>query len=235
MEASKKPLLLWYRALFLVSFQKNGISAKNLQNQLGFGSYQTAWTWLQKILRSMRREGREKLSGEIEVDEVYYGGKKKGKRGRGSENKQEFAIVVETEGKKIGRIRMECITDCRAESLQSFVYTAIEQQSTLITDGWKSHQGIEPEHYTHTVKAKKNEEDLLPSVYLCISLFKRWMLGIHQGLVQRKHLQFYLDEFVFRFNRRKSKSRGLVFYRFLEQVVCFPATPYRELVASPAT
>jgi transposase-like protein/ribosomal protein L37AE/L43A len=235
MESSKKPLLLWYRAIFLVSFQKNGISAKNLQNQLGFGSYQTAWSWLQKIRRSMRRKGREKLTGEIEVDEAYYGGKKSGKRGRGSENKKEFAIAVETKGKQIGRIRMECIKDSSAESLHSFVYATIEQKSTLITDGWKSYLGLQPEHYTHTVKTKKNEEDLLPSVHLCISLFKRWMLGIHQGLVQKKHLQFYLDEFVFRFNRRKSKSRGQVFYRLLEQVVCCPVTTYRELVASPAT
>ena len=106
-------------------------------------------------------------------------------RRRGSENKKEFAIAVETEGKKIGRIRMECINDCSAESLQSFVHATIEQKSTLITDGWKSYLGIEPEHYTHTVKAKRNEEDLLPSVHLCISLFKRWMLGIHQGGVQK--------------------------------------------------
>ena len=235
MQASKKPLFLWYRAIFLVSFQKTGISAKNLQRQLGFGSYQTAWSWLQKIRRAMRREGREKLFGEVEVDEAYYGGQTRGKRGRGSEHKQGFAVAVERKGKKqIGRMRMECILDCSAPSLQRFLYTNVARQSTLCTDGWSSYQNLLPEHYGHKVSKKNREENLLPAVHLCVSLFKRWMLGIHQGLVQKKHLQYYMDEFVFRFNRRTSASRGKVFYRLLEQAVRYPATPYRALVTASA-
>lgn len=234
MENSKKSLSLWYRAIYLVSFQKTGISAKNLQRLLGFGSYQTAWSWLAKLRRAMKRKGRDKLFGNIEVDEAYYGGKASGKRGRGSEGKQEFAVAVETVGKKLGRIRMQCIPDCSGASLQAFLYANIELKSTLFTDGWKGYGDFLPEHFGHTVKRKQDEEKLLPAVHLCVSQFKRWMLGIHQGVVGKKHLQTYMDEFVFRFNRRASKSRGKVFFRLLEQAVSYTATPYRELVATPA-
>jgi len=234
-ENSKKPLMLWYRALFLVSFQKVGISAKNLQHQLGFGSYQTAWSWLQKIRRSMRRIGREKLDGEVEVDEANWGGKSEGKRGRGAENKHFFAVGVEVGARnKIGRIRMELIEDASGPELSQFIYNNVNQESTVYTDGWRSYGILSNMKYKHEVIKNKDPDKVLPRVNLIVSQFKRWLLGIHQGIVSKKHLQLYLDEFVFRFNRRTSKSRGKVFYRLLQQSISYKATPYWRLVGRVA-
>ena len=230
MEGSKKPFMYWYRAIFLVAFQKVGISAKNLQNQLGFGSYQTAWCWLQKIRLSMRRINREPLKEEVEVDETEFGGSAEGKRGRGAENKELLAVSVEKNGKKLGRIRIEKVTDASYDSLLKFINDNVENGAIIKTDGWKGYEPLLKTKYNHIVLKKKKDKNLLPAVNLVISLFKRWTLGIHQGLVKGKHLQLYIDEFVFRFNRRKSKSRGKVFYRLLDQVISYKVKPYWEIV-----
>ena len=230
MHGSKKPLKLWYLAFFFVSFQKSGINAKNLQNFLGLGSYQTAWTWLHKIRHSLRKEGREKLSTCVEIDESLFGGVSEGKRGRGAENKQLLVVAVEKTGKKIGRIRIEEIKDASADSLNAFINTNIEKQSLIKTDGWRSYSELSKNGYKHKIIKKKDDENILSSVHLVISQFKRWTLGLHQGLVKGKHLQYYLDEYVFRFNRRKSKSRGKVFTRTIEQAVSFKVTPYWKII-----
>jgi len=235
MEASKKPLMLWYRAIFLVAFQKVGISAKNLQQQLGLGSYQTAWVWLHKIRLSMKKRDREPLKGRIEVDESYSGGKTEGKRGRGAENKSLLAVGVERgPGKKMGRIRIEKVADASGDSLGDFIKRNIQECSIIKTDGWKGYSFLSGSNYEHEVIKKKDENKLLPSIHLVISQFKRWTLGTHQGLVNNKHLQVYLDEFVFRFNRRKSKSRGKVIYRLLEQAIVYKATPYWKIIGRSA-
>lgn len=221
-EGSKKPLRLWYRAIWLVAVSKTGISAKNLQRQMGFSSYQTAWAWLKKIRSALRNENRTKLSGNVEVDETYAGGKKEGKRGRGSENKTLVCIGLEkNENKKIGRIRMDIIEDVSAESLKKFIFDNIEPNSTVYTDAYTSYSFLINSGYQHIPEkqTKENKDSLLGSIHLVVSLFKRFMLGTHQGRVSEKHMQLYLDEFVFRFNRRTSKSRGKVFYRLIDECV----------------
>ena len=230
MHGSKKSLKLWYLAFFFVSFQKSGINAKNLQTFIGLGSYQTAWAWLHKIRHSLRKKGRTKLNSCVEVDESFFGGVTAGKRGRGAENKQLLVVGVEKAGKKIGRIRIEVIKDASADSLNAFIDTNIEKNTMIKTDGWRSYSQLTKNGYRHKVIKQKTEESILSSVHLVISQFKRWTLGLHQGLVKGKHLQYYLDEYIFRFNRRKSKSRGKVFIRTIEQAISFNAIPYWKII-----
>ena len=236
MENSKKPLTLWFKAIFLVSFPKSGISAKNLQRLLGLGSYQTAWTWLHKIRRSMVKTDRNQLGNSehsVEVDEAYVGGKKSGKRGRGASGKIPIVVAVETkEVKGIGRIRIQVIKDCSSSQLLPFLQKNIINGSTVRTDDWSSYTGVDDLGFNHSVVKKVVE--ILPSVHLVISLFKRWLLGVHQGYVSQKHLQYYADEFVFRFNRRTSKERALVFHRLLEQVVQTKTQTYDKIVCKKA-
>jgi len=229
------PLKTWFTAIWWVTTQKNGASAMGLQQILGLKTYKTAWTWLHKIRKAMVLPNRSKLTGSIEVDEAYIGGEESdGKRGRGSENKVLVAIAVEVNDKhKPGRVRMSVIPDASGESLESFVVNNIEQGSTIITDGWRGYSFLGTSDFHHTKILKKDlvdDEKLLPRVHMIVSLLKRWLLGTHQGAVSEKHLQAYLDEYVFRFNRRKSAQRGLLFYRLLECAMAIPPTTYDDLV-----
>jgi len=230
---TRKPLMDWFIAIWWVTTQKNGASALGLQQVLGIKSHQTAWTWLHKIRKAMVYPTRTKLSGIIEVDESYIGGEAIGKRGRGAENKVLVAIATEFDGKKLGRCRMKIIPDASSSSLHSFIEDNIEKGSTIITDGWRGYNGIETLGFVRKVHVQKNEKDeekLLPHIHTIISLLKRWLLGTHQGAVEPKHLQAYLDEYVFRFNRRKSAQRGLLFYRLLESAMQTETITYDELV-----
>ena len=234
---TRKPLKTWFTAIWWVTTQKNGASAKGLQQVLGLKSYETAWTWLHKIRKAMIFPNRSKLTGTLEVDETYIGGEETGgKRGRGSENKTLIALAVEViEERKPGRVRISIIPDASGKSLESFVTANIEKGSTLITDGWSGYSFLEGSDYIHTKivqKTKAKEDRLLPRVHMIASLLKRWLLGTHQGAVSDKHLQAYLDEYVFRFNRRKSAERGLLFYRLLECAMNVPPTTYDDLVGS---
>lgn len=231
---TRKPLSMWFRAIWWVTAQKNGASALGLQSILGLGSYQTAWAWLHKLRTAMIRPGREKLSGCVEIDETYIGGAKAGKRGRGAENKILVGVAVETKDKKIGRIRLAVVDDASSSSLHGFVKDCVETGSTVKTDGWNGYDGLESLGYLHEVakiKGQKQEaSEVFPNVHLIISLLKRWILGTHQGSVSKKHYGYYLDEFTFRFNRRTSASRGKLFYRLLENAVCIKPTTYGDLV-----
>lgn len=230
---TRKPLMDWFIAIWWVTTQKNGASAQGLQQVLGLKSYQTAWTWLHKIRVAMVNPHRTKLSGTIEIDETYIGGEVEGKRGRGAENKLLVVVAVEIDGKKLGRCRMGIVSDASSDSLHPFITENIEKGSTLITDGWKGYNGIEEEGFSriiHIQKDEKNEEKLLPHIHTIIGLLKRWLLGTHQGAVERKHLQSYLDEYVFRFNRRKSAQRGLLFYRLLESAMQTRTVTYHDLI-----
>jgi transposase-like protein len=212
--------------------QKNGASALGLQQVLGLKSHQTAWTWLHKIRKAMVNPKRSKLSGTIEIDETYIGGEAIGKHGRGAKNKVLVAVACELDGKKLGRCRMKIIPDASSKSLSDFVSENIETGSILITDGWKGYNGIEKLNYTseiHIQKSETDEEKLLPHIHTIISLLKRWLLGTHQGAVESVHLQAYLDEYVFRFNRRKSAQRGLLFYRLLESAMNTETITYNQL------
>lgn len=220
-EGSKKPLKLWFAAMWLVVCEKNGISAMGLQRQLGLSRYETAWSILKRLRSAMVRSGRELLSGEVEVDETLVGGFKHGKRGRGAEGKELVVIATEVTGNKFGRIRMQRVANADGETLKKFVKDHVSTGSTVITDGWKSYLGIEKLGYKHQrIKGESvGVDELLPHIHLAASLLKRWLLGTHQGGVDTMHLDSYLDEFVFRFNRRTSKSRGKLFYRLAQQAV----------------
>jgi len=235
-QGTRKPLKMWFTAIWWATTQKNGASAMGLQRVLGLKSYTTAWTWLHKIRTAMINPKRTKLSGVVEVDETYIGGEENdGKRGRGTENKNLVVIAVELlEGKnQLGRVRINVVPDASKESLQGFIKNNIGLGSTVITDGWRSYASIEESGYSHVVPKKfevADEKNLMPHVHMIVSLLKRWLLGTHQGAVQEMHLQAYLDEYVFRFNRRKSASRGLLFYRLLESAMHVPPTTQDELL-----
>jgi len=229
---TRKPLLDWFVAIWWVTTQKNGASAEGLKQVLGLKSDQTAWLWLHKIRKAMVNPNRNKLSGTVEIDETFIGGEAPGKRGRGAENKVLTIIAAEVEGRKIGRCRIGIIEDGSAKSIHPFIVDNIEPGSTLITDGWNGYSGIEDKNFTrkiHIQKGEVDEEKLLPHVHLIASLLKRWLLGTHQGAVSKQHLQSYLDEYVFRFNRRKAAQRGLLFYRLLESAMQTKTITYKEL------
>jgi transposase-like protein len=230
------PLTLWFRAIWWVTSQKNGASAMGLQRVLGLGSYATAWTWLHKLRRAMVRPGRDRLRGRVEVDETYIGGLEEGVRGRHTETKALVVIAAQEDGNGIGRIRMRRIANASAASLHAFVQEAVERGSTVHTDGWDGYAGLESKGYGHEVtvlhgRGKAAATELLPRVHRVASLLQRWLLGTHQGAVSRPHLEYYLDEFTFRFNRRTSRYRGKLFYRLLQQAVEVEPKPYKMMVA----
>ena len=230
---STKPLYIWYRAIWWMVAQKNGVSAKGLQRILGIGNYQTSWTWLHKFRRLMVLSSRKKLTGEVEVDETYIGGKKAGKRGRGAEGKSLVVIAVEIIGKKTGRVRLSRIESASSENLNKFILNNIEPSSTIITDDWSSYRKLEGLGYFHKIQPAKINEDgesVLPNVHRVASLLKRWLLGTHQSYLNQSKLDYYLDEYVFRYNRRTSKSRGLLFLRLLEQAVYAEPISYSEII-----
>ncbi|MBI3698187.1 MAG: IS1595 family transposase [Acidobacteria bacterium] len=231
---TRKPLLMWFRAMWYVTSQKNGASALGLQRVLGLGSYETAWTWLHKLRRAMVRPDRDRLSGWIEVDETILGGLEEGVAGRKIESKALIVIAAQAEGPGIGRIRMRAIQDASAGSLHAFVQNCIEPGSTLHTDGWQGYAGLEKKGYEREITVlrgrRKDASKLMPRVHQIASLLKRWLLGTHQGAVAHEHLPYYLDEFTFRFNRRKSKSRGKLFFRLMQQAVSSPPATYDAMV-----
>jgi transposase-like protein len=231
-ERSRLPLTMWFRAIWWVTSQKTGASAKGVQRILGLGSYETAWTWLHKLRRAMVRPGRDRLAGTIEVDETYIGGEKPGKRGRGAEGKALVLIAAQKDGKRIGRIRLRRVRDASAGSLQPAIAQAVEPGSVVRTDGWQGYSGLDQRGYVHEIARKEADvgENLLPSCNRVASLLKRWLLGTHQGAVSHEHLDYYLDEYTFRFNRRTSRYRGKLFYRLVQQAAAAEPVPYSALV-----
>jgi len=229
---TRKPLTVWFKAMWWVTAQKNGASALGLQRVLGLRTYYTAWTWLHKLRRAMVRPGRDRLSGRVEVDETYLGGLEEGVHGRQTEHKALVAVAAEEAGKGIGRIRLRHIPDASQPSLHGFIHDNIASGSVVHTDGWGGYSGIDGYEHEVTVlrKRKESASELLPRVHRVVSLLKRWLLGTHQGAVSPEHLDYYLDEFTFRFNRRGSHSRGKLFYRLLQQAVAIQATPYKDLI-----
>lgn len=228
---TRKPLVLWFRVAWWVTSQKNGASAKGLQRALGFGSYETSWIWLHKFRRAMVRPDRDRLSGIVEVDETFIGGEKPGKRGRGAAGKSLVMIAVELNGKRLGRVRLRRIADASAESLKAGISYAAEPGCLIRTDGWSGYSGLANEGYEHTVVRSQGEigENLLPGCHRIASLLKRWLMGTHQGAVSHEHLDYYLDEYTFRFNRRTSRHRGKLFFRLLENAMVTPVKTYDQI------
>lgn len=223
---SRKPLTLWFRAMWHISTQKYGANALGLKRVLGLGSYNTAWQWLHKFRRVMVRPGRDNLSGVVEVDETYIGGKKPGKRGRGAEGKMIVVVAVEDKGDVgIGRIRLLHVPDASAQSLHPFIKNVVQKGSVIRTDDWLGYEGIEKLGYRRSIVS--SEETKL--AHLVISLLKRWILGTYQGSIKPTHLSYYLDEFTFRFNRRSSKARGMLFYRLIQNAMQIDPAPLSTL------
>jgi len=232
---SRLPLPTWFRAIWWVVSQKNGASALGLKRILGLGSYQTAWSWLHKLRRAMIRPERERLSGQVEVDEAYVGGEETGVRGRETEKKAIVAIAVEVhEPRGFGRIRLRRVPDVSGRSLVSFVCDTIEPGSEVRTDGWSGYSALPENGYRRNKIVLSSSGDpahvSLPGVHRVAALLKRWLLGTHQGAVHPAHLDYYLDEFTFRFNRRTSRSRGKLFYRLLQNAVLREPISYRQIV-----
>lgn len=235
-ERTRMPLRTWFAAIWFVTSQKDGASALGLQRVLGLGSYQTAWTWLHKMRSAMVRPDRDQLRGRIEVDETYIGGSDVGgKRGRGSESKEIVVIAVEVYSPKgFGRVRMRRIPDVSGNSLVPFVGEVVEKESEILTDGWGGYNELSKHGYQHNKVVLSGTGDpahvSMPGVHRVAALLKRWLLSTHQGSVSGKHLDYYLDEYTFRFNRRTSRSRGMLFYRLIEQAMMTGPLSYRQIV-----
>lgn len=232
LQGTHKPLTMWFRAIWWITSQKTGTSAMGIQRVLGLGSYRTAWSWLHKLRRAMVRPGRDRLSGIVEVDETYIGGKKPGKRGRGAAGKALVVIATQVDGSRIGRIRLRRVVDASANSLEDAVQQAVEPGSIVRTDGWVSYSQLDSLGYIHEVVREEADvgDNLLPSCHRVAGLLKRWLLGTHHGAVSHEHLAYYLDEYTFRFNRRTSRHRGKLFYRLLQQTMAVDPAPLRKMV-----
>lgn len=231
---TRKPLRTWFLAMWFVTSQKNGVSALGLQRGLGFGSYETAWTWLHKLRRAMVRPGRDALRGVVEVDETYVGGPEEGVRGRQTETKAIIVVAAEESGRGVGRIRLRRVMDVSANSLLPFVRDAVAPGSVVHTDGWSGYSGLAKAGYDHRVtvinRSMEMAHEVMPRVHIIAALLKRWLDGTQQGGVQHQHLDYYLDEFSFRFNRRHSRARGLLFYRLVQQAVAIGPAPYPVII-----
>ena len=203
-----------------------------LQRILGLGSYETAWVWLHKLRRAMVRLGRDRLSGHVEVDESYVGGKRHGKRGRGASGKSLVVIAAEVIGDHIGRIRLRRVPNASSDSLNEAILQAVAPGSVIQTDGWKGYFKLDSLGYTHETVRHTEEvgDNLLPHCHRVAALLKRWMLGTHQGAISHEHLDYYLDEYTFRFNRRTSRHRGKLFYRLVQQAVATEPVSHMSMV-----
>jgi transposase-like protein len=223
LDKTRTPLTTWFEAAWHVTTAKNGLSAKTLERTLGT-SYRVAWGMLHRYRVAMVRAERERLSGTVEVDETFVGGvKHDGHAGRGT-RKCIVVIAVELrEPKGFGRVRMRHVPDASGDSLVPFVCEVVTPGGVVLTDGWDGYKGLSKlgyrRHKTVLSASREPAHVCMPGVHRVASLLKRWIQGTHQGSADPAHLQSYLEEFTFRFNRRASRSRGLVFRRLLEQAV----------------
>jgi transposase-like protein len=230
---TRKPLKLWFRAIWEMGVRKNGISAKELQRLLGFGSYETAWTWMHKLRRCTRREERTELDDEVQVDETYVGSTSR-THGRGT---SKAVILVAAE--RAGRIRLERAGGFQEADIADFIERNIAPSATVITDGLVSYtkKAMGPRRHLQFNLSKLDMKTRDP-VQLChrvATLLKRWLLGTYHGSASRKHLAAYLDEFVFRFNRRTTRGVGRIAARLIQQAVVVAPAPYTLIVNSPVT
>ena len=232
-DKTRVPLTTWFEAIWLFTSSKAGVSVATLHRVLPISSYQTAWTMLGKLRAVLSTTDREPLSGRIEVDETFIGGVKSGKPGRGAVGKTLVAGAVEITADGWGRARMGVITDASAPSLREFITANITPGSTIVSDAWKGYppalDGYDHEPLNISTSGLPAHESL-PAIHRIFSLVKRLLEGTYQGGGSHEHLQEYLDEYVFRFNRRHTRNRGLVFMRLLQRAVASRPVTYRDLV-----
>ena len=231
---SHTPLSVWFAAMWNICATKNGVSATSLQHMLGFGSYETAWTWMHKLRRAMVRPDRELLTGTVELDEAMIGGRSKGRVGASSHKVPVMIAVEMSVGGGLGRIRLEQATAKNTDQLVSFARRVITPGSHTRTDGAATLRQLVDHGFTHEyhvgIASEQPAHEFLPGVHLVASLLKRWIAGtLHHGVAKRQ-LDYYLDEFTFRFNRRRSRARGLLFYRLLQQAVRTDPHPMSALI-----
>ncbi len=239
MHGSKAPLTLWFLAMYLFVVSKQGISAMDLKRQLGV-SYATAWTWLHKLRSALGARSIELLEGDVEVDETYEVGRRIGGRtGRPKVSDTASLIVgaVEVEQKRrgFGRVRLASLESVSKHDLGVFVEDHVAPGSTVRTDGLKSYPpALGDKDYEHRAfkvfGSGRRAHQWLPGIHRVFALLDRVLKGTFQGAVRRKHLENYLAEFEFRFNRRKSKSRALLFQRMLSCAVLRPPPAYWEII-----
>jgi transposase-like protein len=228
---TRLPLTTWFQAAWYVTGTKHGVSALGLQRLLGLGSYETAWALLHKLRRAMVRPGRDQLAVEVEVDETAVGASRPGRLGRGTFAERAIvAIAVETRPRGgCGRIRLARIADCSAATLTEFVSCSVELGAVVYTDHWHGYDRLAPAGFVHQKTSIAASGDpahvVMPRAHRVSSLLKRWLLGTHQGATRPHQLDFYLDEFAFRFNRRAARQRGLLFHRLLEQAMQIDHVP----------
>lgn len=245
---SHTPLHVWFRIMWHLCLQKNGLSALGMQRSLGMGTYQTSWLCLHKLRKAMVRPGRERLEGIVEVDEAFIGGEREGRRGRGIDGKVLTLVAVEDKSywdevagrrrRLLGRIRLCEIDDASNQSLLQAIKENIEPGAVVRTDGWAGYANLEEHGYIHEIQKPSSKykshamndmpfddneigdyDSPLPNCHLVISLLKRWILGTLQGSMGKDYAQDYFNEFTFRFNRRNSKFRGMLFWRLAQLAV----------------
>lgn len=217
-----------------------GVGVDDAERLLGLGSYQTAWAMLHRYRTAMVRPEREVLTGRVEVDETFIGGEEPGPHGRGALGTTLVVIAVELRAPRgYGRARMSIIPNAEATTLRQFLISTVEPGSTVVTDGWSAYPKACRDWCDHepdpVAGSGKQANELLPAAHRVAALCKRWLLGTHQGRVDAAHLRSYLEEFCFRFNRRRSRARGLMFYlfyRLLQYAADAPPPTYRQLVAN---
>ena len=222
-DRTRTPLTVWFNTAWLFATQKDGMSALALRRNLALGSYQTAWAMLHRLRSVLVRPGREPLTGTVEVDETLIGGSAPGDRGGRTPGEKALVLVaVELlDPRGFGRCRMQVIPDASTDTLRDFLVDNIEPGSTVVTDGWQPYRKATKDRYVHErhVAPGHKAHEELPGVHRVASLVKRWLLSTHQGSVDDAHLQLYLNEYAFRFNGRKSRQRGMPFFRLLELAV----------------
>ena len=223
LEKTHKPLKMWFRAIFEISTRRTGISGKDLQRIMGFGSYKTAWSWLHKLRAAMVGSDSEPLGPFVQIDEALVGG-------RGGPHKELVLVAAEAGG----RVRLAHVENNDKGTCKRFADGQIGTEAHVVTDGHagydKKSLGKRPHEAVVQTKAERRENDAVQSCHWTISLLKRWLIGTHAGAVSDKHLQAYLDEFAFRHNRRKTNGVGRIAARVIEKLVAHPPMTMRQLI-----
>jgi transposase-like protein len=238
-DKTRYPLQTWFHVMWHVVGQKNGVSALGLQREIGFGSYQTAWAWMHKLRRAMVNPHRDMLGGPgttVEVDETFVGGvTTRAAGGRSIHGKAIVGIAAQSRRSGVAKIRLQRLPNTQRDTLTEFVLDHVARGSKVHTDAWGGYADIGRYKYEHVITNMSSADALsahvtMPAAHRVASLLKRWLLGTHQGGMSREQLDYYLDEFVFRFNRRSARSRGLLFYRLCEGAVATEPQPYKTLL-----